>query len=135
MRFSKSDAQSMRREIKEAMAAIEKKYDCELKIGNISYGATLSAKLEFAKMSSNEHGDFALTKEAQAFITKAKGLGLKQEILGEALVYRGSTYVITGFNSRRSKYPMSYTKDGRNYKSDVSFITSIVKETYPEFFI
>ena len=135
MGFSKSNAQSMRIEVKAALEAIERKYDCEVQIGTISYGDTLSMKLAFAKMSENEHGAFVMTKEAKSFINNAKRFGLSPDILGESIRYNGKTYVITGHNTRRSKYPISYTIDGKNYKSNLEGIKNIIRNTHPEFFI
>ena len=133
--FTKLQAQRMRVEIEEALAGIEKKYNAKVKLGGIRYLDTLTVKLTFSKMSENENGAFANTKEAQAFVNRAYSIGVSPEVLGLPMRYQGDNVVITGYSTRAKKYPIKYTRNGKNYKCSESFIQNLVKETRPEFFL
>lgn len=133
--FTLKEVQDMRAEVTRALETIAAKYNSRIEVGKIKYGASVNMALEFAKVTSNEHGEFALTKEADAFINRAKSFGLNKTVFGEKIVHNRETYVITGYNSRRSKYPISYTKNGRNFKCGIDFMKTFVKSGRPEFFL
>ncbi len=135
MGFTRRNAQTMRNEIQEALKAIEEKYNAKVNIGNIKYGESLEAKITFSKMSENKNGSFVMTPEAKAFTQKAKGIGLNADVLGEKIIHRGHVYEVTGYSSRRSKYPISFTKDEKPMKCSVDFMKDFVRSGRPEFFI
>lgn len=133
--FSRQDAIKMKEEIEQALSKVAKKYGANVKLGNIRYGDTLTSKVTFSKVSSNKHGEFVMTKEAKTFLLRAKGLGLREDVLNEKIRHQGSTYVVTGFNTRAKKYPITYTKDGRRMKSSVEYMKTFVRSGRPELFL
>ena len=133
--FTLTEVQKMRIEVQKALQDIAAKYDAQIEVGKIKYGSSVNMQLEFAKLTSNENGAYALTKEAQEFNSRARGLGLNKDVLGEKILHRKETYIITGYNTRRSRYPISYTKNGRSFKCTVQGMKEFVKSGRPEFFL
>ena len=134
-KFTLDEVKAIRAEMAKAMKDIEAKYNCKFNVGNIRYSSNVEGKFEFAKVVDTEHGALSLTKEALAFIANATSFGLNKSVLGEKLVHLGETYVITGYNSRSSKYPILYDKNGKSYKCSVDRMKQFVKSSRPEFFL
>lgn len=134
-RFTKSEAQAIRVDINRALAEIENKYGAKVDLGGIKYGASLTVKLTFNKMSEDEHGTYAHTKEAQEFIDRAYGLGLSPDVLNETIIHNGQKHVILGYSIRAKRYPIKYTVDGQPYKCTVASMKTFVRSGRPEFFL
>ena len=135
MNFTRNEVTSMRTEMNEALAAVAKKYGAAAKIGNISFGENVKTTITISRLSSNEHGDYINTKEAQEFLRRAKGLGLTQDVLNEKCNYLGNVYVVTGYNSRAPRYPINFTKNGKPMKCGVNFMKEFVHAERPELFL
>lgn len=135
-KFDKAQVKSMRDDINNALFELEEKYNVKLKVGTINFDSdTVEAKISFAKMSENQNGKFAMTKEAKEFIQRAKNFGLSDKLLGEELHHKGNTYVITGYNTRASKNPIQFTVNGERYKVSIAYIKEIIQATRPEYFL
>lgn len=133
--FTKRDAQNMLNDIREAMAAIEKKYNCTLSIGKSTYGDYFETKLSFGKTVQHDNGSFVQTKESQAFAARAKSLGVSEDVLGQEIRHEGKTYVVLGYATKNRMYPILYTINGKRYKGTVDAMKAFVKSGRPEFFL
>ena len=135
MRFTETQVEQIRAELTEAMNKVLAKYDAKVNIGSITYGETISAKFTAARTAENEHGEYTNTKEAMEFKRRAKGLGLKENVLNEKCHYNGDVYVVLGYNTRARRYPISFTKNGKGFKSSVEFMKTFVRAERPELFL
>ena len=135
MLFTKREAGQMRIDIEEALQAVAKKYKADVKLGGIRYGSELGVRISFAKMAENENGAYVHSANAINFIAKAEGFGLSADVLGEKLMFRGDECIVLGYNKRAKRYPIEYTKNGRNFKCGVEHLKAMVKPSRPEFFL
>ena len=135
MRYTETQVEQIRVELTEAMNKVLAKYDSKVNIGSITYGETLSAKFTAARTSENEHGEYTNTKEAIEFKRRAKGLGLKENVLNEKCHYKGDVYVVQGYKSRSRKYPIMFRKNGDPYVASVEFMKTFVRAERPELFL
>ena len=135
MGFNKSEVQMLRIEMQEALDKVAKKYDAKVSIGRITYGLQVDTKITIAKTSTDEYGEFTLTKEAQALKTRLPRMGLRADVLNEPFVYKGDKIIIKGYNTRARSYPIEYTKGTKNYKCSVEHMKRMVKENRPELFL
>ena len=133
--FTRPDAKAIRAELNAALEAIAKKYNATAKVGNITFGDTLDAKVTFAKIAENEHGKFAMTKEAKEFLERAESFGLTKDVLNEKCNYLGDVYEVTGYNTRAKRYPITFTKNGNRMKCGISFMKTFVRAERPELFL
>lgn len=126
--FTLAQTEKMRKEMDEALAIIATKYGATAQLSKVKYGSNVTAQIEFSKVSDDGK---SMTKDAETFLLYAQSIGISKDALYKKFSHAGSTYEITGYNTRRSKYPMTYTMDGKPYKSTVANMKSILR-TNPE---
>jgi hypothetical protein len=131
MEFTRSDAKAMREEINKALADIAKKYNSDIKVGNIKYGATIEAKITFAKIKEGMFGDYVNSKEAINFQSMEHKHGIPKDALNQEFEHAGDTFKITGYNPRAHRYPITYLKNGKAYKCGKDYMYEIVKMSLP----
>ena len=134
-RYTKIQIKSMRKEMEEALNLIAAKYNSTAKVGNISFGLQMEARITFSQKTVNEHGEYSLTKGAQELLLRLEGMGLRKDVLNEPFTYLGDKIKILGYNTRAPKYPIEFEKNGRGFKCGVSFMKTMVKENRPELFL
>ncbi len=134
-KFIKSEAISIKSEVTKELEKVAAKYGATFNMGNISYGNEITFRMTLSKNSTNEHGDFIMTKEARTFLDRAAAMGLTQDVLNEEFIYAGNKIKITGYSTRSRKYPIKYTQNGKNYKCDVSYMKTMVRTSRPELFL
>lgn len=133
--FTREQVKQMRIEITQAINEVVSKYGSVSKLGSISFGSQISTKLVISRVSSNEHGKYVNSREAQAFLSRAESLGLTQNVLNEGCRYKGKVYTVTGYNTRAPKYPINMTVDGKPMKCSVQYMKDFVRAERPELFL
>ena len=75
-------------------------------------------------------------KEALAFLSRAKRLGVDKSVLYKSFSYKGATYKILGYSPYSSivisKGPIIILADGKLEKCTLEFMRKFVYETNPE---
>ena len=130
--FKLEEVQSIRNEVEEALKAIATKYNSEISVGKIKYGKSVNLQIEFAKFATDATGaSFVLTKEAQSFIDYVWKHQIPAEALNVEFVHNNDKIVITGFKTSNSKYPVTYTTNGKSYKCASAHMARMVKTSLP----
>ena len=118
--MTKQKLQALRNDIVAALDAVAKKHNVTITGGNGTYcddSATL--KLDIADVIDGE----AQTKAELDFKRVAHIYGLSADDFGFTFEYRGSTYTVSGINTRANRYPVqACTADGTRYKFPASVI-------------
>ena len=135
MKFTRQEVKDIRREAEETLQKIFEKYNYQVDVGNITFGADVNMKVKIAKKATNEHGEFAYTKEAKTFIQRAKSMNLDESCINEEYNYKGKTYKILGYNTRAKRYPINITIDDKKFKCTEEQIKNVVKTVRPELFL
>lgn len=103
---TKQEFDLFRKDVKEALTDIEKKYGVEINCGSISYSAMdFNMKLQASYGSQEE----AKRKE---FEILCLAYGLEKEDFKKEFVLGKDSYVIEGIERKRRKYPILVTKNG-----------------------
>ncbi len=130
--FKLDEVQEMRKEVEIALQAIAAKYNSEINIGKIKYNSSCNMQIEFAKFATDAAGQsYAMTKEAQSFIDNFYRHRIPVEALHTEFIHGGSKIAITGFKTANSKYPITYTNNGENYKCSSAHMARMVKISLP----
>ena len=121
--FDKSNLQALRVEMDKALQAISNKYGITIKAGNASYsGNECTFKV---KCNTKATDGTVITKEAMDW-DRHKGFhGMDHLSVGDKITIQGSTYILSGFNTRARKAPVNF-KDtlGRGYKCSVRMLAN-----------
>ena len=121
--FDKSNLQTLRVEMDKALQAISNKYGITIKAGNASYsGNECTFKV---KCNTKATDGTVITKEAMDW-DRHKGFhGMDHLSVGDKITIQGSTYILSGFNTRARKAPVNF-KDtlGRGYKCSVRMLAN-----------
>jgi len=119
--FNKSNLQSLRIEIDNALKSVEDQFGIKLHAGNASFsGNEVTFKL---KGNTISEGGEAITKEAMDW-NRHKGLhGMDHLSVGDQIKIQGKNYILTGFNTRARKAPINF-KDlrGNGYKCSMRML-------------
>jgi hypothetical protein len=124
------ELKAFRVDLANAMKELEKKYDIDLHLGNISYDSTgFHGKLEGKnKTSEGKRVSDPLSEQYARMILSDAGFvgNIPEQIIGSSIIGKnGVVYTIDGISTRRSKMPWSLTLDGRSLsKANTSFIKS-----------
>ena len=121
--FDKSNLQVLRMEMDKALQAISNKYGITIKAGNASYsGNECTFKV---KCNTKATDGTVITKEAMDW-DRHKGFhGMDHLSVGDNITIQGTTYILSGFNTRARKAPVNF-KDtlGRGYKCSVRMLAN-----------
>ena len=121
--FDKSNLQVLRVEMDKALQAISNKYGITIKAGNASYsGNECTFKV---KCNTKATDGTVITKEAMDW-DRHKGFhGMDHLSVGDNITIQGTTYILSGFNTRARKAPVNF-KDtlGRGYKCSVRMLAN-----------
>ena len=121
--FDKSNLQTLRVEMDKALQAISNKYGITIKAGNASYsGNECTFKV---KCNTKATDGTVITKEAMDW-DRHKGFhGMDHLSVGDNITIQGTTYILSGFNTRARKAPVNF-KDtlGRGYKCSVRMLAN-----------
>jgi len=121
--FNKANLQELRVEMDKALQAISNKYGITIKAGNASYsGNECTFKV---KCNTKATDGTVITKEAMDW-DRHKGFhGMDHLSVGDKITIQGSTYILSGFNTRARKAPVNF-KDtlGRGYKCSVRMLAN-----------
>ncbi len=137
MSFNRKEVESLRDEIQNALEQIAKKHNLDFTFPSIRFGTDLNVKINFAKIESNKHGNFVMTKDAKTFLDKAEDMGLRKDCLNETYPYKGKKYKILGYSTRARKFPIQILETTNNEKQKCTekVLKDIIKETRPELFL
>lgn len=111
MKFNPTNLKTMREEFKNAVKDLEKKYDIEIKMGNISY-----QELEFTtKVTFTSKEKESEENERKEFEKWCTLYGLRKEDYGATLKNKGEEFTLIGFEVSRPKFCIraKSKRDGR----------------------
>lgn len=118
--FDKTACKALRSSLNSDLAKIAKKHGISLKVGNIHFTRNEAT----IKLTANAiKGGQVLTKEAADWNRHAKNHGITKSV-GDTFVSNGAEYKITGWSTRRHRFPISSIRvsDGRSFKHCISAI-------------
>lgn len=93
------------------------------------YGEDINTKLTFTKNVTTADGTFPATKESRDFKKENWQHNIPQEALFESINTKDGLLIIMGLSTRRPKFPISYTMNGKNMKSSISYIENLLKNS------
>lgn len=107
MQFTKKEFNDFRKEIKNAVKDVEKKFGVEINFENISYDADNTS---FTVKTIVYNGDKDSVKKKE-FETLAPLYGLEASDYNREVVYNGEKMRIAGIDTKRRKYPIIMKKE------------------------
>lgn len=118
--FTKEQFPAMRAEIKEALAAIAKKYNCEVTIGNIKYDST-RADISLSLLSNGANGESA---EQLQFNKLCYNYGFEPSDYNRVITDGKKHYHLVGFNPRARKNvcELLCEEDGKKYATGADVV-------------
>ena len=119
--FNKSNLQSLRIEIDNALKSVEDQFGIKLHAGNASFsGNEVTFKL---KGNTIGEGGTVITREATNW-NRHRGLhGMDHLSVGDQITIQGKAYTLTGFNTRARKAPVEFKDSlGRCYKCSMRML-------------
>ena len=93
------------------------------------YGSDIDVKLTFTKNVTTVDGTFPATKESRDFKKENWRHNIPQEALFEPINTKDGILIIMGLATRRPKFPMSYTMNGKNMKSSISYLENLLQSS------
>ena len=108
---SKNEAQTLTKEIQEAVAAILVKHGFADPKIRTSYGDYYKFTLEASPDNTDENGVNLSSKEAVAYNQLHKAYDLPSGLLGKRIKIKGEWLTFAGIASTRPKYPYSFIKE------------------------
>tara|TARA_R110001592_G_scaffold77485_1_gene233137 strand:+ start:6325 stop:6720 length:396 start_codon:yes stop_codon:yes gene_type:complete len=116
--FQRQTVKNLRSEIENALAEISSRYGIDVNVGNARFSNT---NVDF-KLTLNVLGEggTVITAEGKAFERVKNSYGFGHLSVGDSIKIDGSYYTVTGFNSRRRSYPISFVDNsGRSFKCSI----------------
>ena len=122
--FSKTNLNSVRRDIDIALASVEKEYGITLKLGNIRFSGTSFTTKVSADVKPTNGKSLGETK----FNANCVLYGLKKSDFGKTFTEGRKTYTITGINTRSKRYPIECQclTNGKGIRFTASLIREIL---------
>lgn len=112
--LTRESIRNLRDELQTHLDAISAEIGYKLTLGNASFGATVTFKLEAAPMDMN--GD-ATSKTAEDFKRGAYLFGLQPTDLGREFIANGARYKVTGLAIKSRRFPILVEReDGKVFK-------------------
>jgi len=117
--FDKSNLQKLRVEMDNALQAISNKYGITIKAGNASYsGNECTFKV---KLNTKATDGTVITKEATDWARYKGRTQCSHLKVGDTINIQGSSYILTGFNTRARKAPINFKNSaGNGYKCSIA---------------
>ena len=119
--FTKSEIETLRREINEALKPLEEKFNVSFKLGNIHY-----TDKEFSSKLNCNVGTRDSFRKIH-FERYCRNYGLRPEHFGKILFLQGKPLKIVGIRTSARKYPIICEKDGQEYvytKETIKYLLS-----------
>jgi hypothetical protein len=114
MEVTKQQAQSLTKEIQEAVAAILAKHGLADPKVKTTYGDYYKFTLEASPENIGDNGVNMSSKEAVAYTKFHNAYDLPSGLLGKQIVVKGETVTFIGIATTRKKYPYAFRKsDGQ----------------------
>ena len=111
-RFDKTNLDTLRKEIDDALAPIAARHGIQLHAGRITYAAD-NARITLEAAVVTPDG-MVLSREATAFRELAHLYGLQPSDLGRTFTLSGTEYTIVGLRTRATRAPiLARTSDGK----------------------
>jgi len=111
MQVTKTQAQSLTKEIQEAVAAILAKHGLADPKVKTTYGDYYKFTLEASPENLDENGVNLSSKEAVAYTNFHNAYDLPAGLLGKQIVVKGETITFIGIATTRKKYPYAFRKE------------------------
>ena len=118
----------LRTDIDETLSStVAKRYGIKLQLGK-GFWTSSNATFKLVVSIINPDGSIQ-TKEADDFKLNASRFGLKPEDLGAVFQASGKTFILTGMNSNRPKFPFvaKCKENGKQYKLTTTTVTRNLK--------
>lgn len=130
--FNRESLHIVKTRIEETFKQLSDEFGLQFTLGNGRYNPK-QASYRFEIATIDETGE-AITKERDTFNICCTRHGLVPEDFGQEFELQGERFVITGWSSRRSKYPLSANrvKDGKGFKFPLSQVKRIARQLHPE---
>lgn len=124
MNLANTAFKQFRNDVVEALAAVAKKYGCEVTAGNIKYD-TSSIDLSLYFKAKGENGE---TAEEIDFKKHCGDYGFKPEDYNATVIFEGKKYFFIGFNPRaRKNYCIIRDAAGKEYATSIAAIQLSLK--------
>lgn len=133
--FEQPDVEKLLKDLDDKMNEIGKVHGVSFSRGTAVYGEDISFKITFNKMEEGEHGVFPSTVESREFLKRCKDFHLMPDILFQEFDSKEGKIRIMGYSTRKRKYPIIYTKNGRRFKCSVRYMVDLVKNSVLEYMI
>jgi hypothetical protein len=113
--FDRQNLPLLRTSMQAALAPIEAQFGIKIHVGNASFSAD-NAKFK-VDLSTIGDGGVVNSRERSSFEALAELYDLDPKMLDQSILYGGTEYVVTGLNTRRSKYPViaRRVRDGKSF--------------------
>lgn len=124
--FNGSNIELLRRDINEALKAIEARHDIKIDVGGMRYSSTtVSIKVEAVALGNDENVG---SHEESAFKSNAYRVrGISAAHFGKTFRSQGKSFTITALKPANHKYPViARSSCGSSYKFPVSMINQLV---------
>ena len=133
MEINSDNLEAFRADFKQAMQALQKKYDVTISLGRITYyEERFSGKLT---VTNGRDPEDAARNAFDADVWKFDYLGLQPGMYNRVFIGTdGKRYAIQGFNTRAKKWSikMKCISDGENQMCNDRFIKELLDEYYTE---
>lgn len=98
MNFNRNEFDLFKKEMKKAVADVEKTFEVEIKFGNISYSENdFKIQTQVCNGSVKEFREVEFSKICTSY-------GLTPSDFGKSFIHKNTTYTISGINTKKRKY-------------------------------
>lgn len=111
MEVTKTQAQALTKEIKEAVDAILAKHGLASSKASTNYGDYYKFTVEATAVRTDDNGINLASKEAQAYEKYHNLYDLPSGLLGKEIVVNHKKIVFVGIAASRKKYPYAFRKE------------------------
>ena len=119
---------NLRTKLNKVLEEFNKTSDIKMKLGNGTYGDTVTFKLEGSPVKNGK----VRNKEYFDFKKNIHRHGISENALNYKFSHLGKTIEVTGYNKRAKRYPITYKLDDKDFKCSTQYIKNIFKTSAPE---
>jgi len=119
--FNRANIKGLRNEIDEALDRVAKRYGITISAGNCTFsGNEANFKL---KLNTIGEGGTVITQESQNWDFYKSRTNCGHLNIGDKITIQGSTYTLSGYNTRARKAPIQFKDSrGNGYKCSIALL-------------
>jgi len=119
--FNRTNIKGLRNEIDEALDRVAKRYGITISAGNCTFsGNEANFKL---KLNTIGEGGTVITQESQNWDFYKSRTNCGHLNIGDKITIQGSTYTLSGYNTRARKAPIQFKDSrGNGYKCSIALL-------------